>query len=289
MSEEINYIERYDELLNIQPCYGIDRVKKPVKFDYIGLEIELSINYERERYTFIRTLLKKIKELVGDNGYFTKDGTIIGPYSFEIVLDPLPIPKIKKLYTILRQIIKFSDGSILFDKEHNCGLHMNFNQYDVEDLNESHKRLLLLLDEKQHLFDKNVYKQLINKFDFAEYIEFQKNVGSKYVAVNYLNKKIVEVRNVKVGLTPKQLEIVMVDLINALYFQKIKTHKIEKNTSKMINIMSEAFDDNNYELIQESLENDLLIIKFGKRTAKVIKPSKKIVDLISQDEGVKNV
>ena len=281
MIEEIDFIKRYDELLDVKPCYGIDRIKKRVKYDHIGLEIEISVNYERERYTFIRNLLKKIISLVGDNGYFTHDGTIIGNYSFEIVLDPLPISEIKKIYTTLMQIIKFSDGSLLFDKEHNCGLHMNFNQYDVEDLNESHKRLLLFLDENSNLFDENVYKQLVNKFDFGEYLEFQKNVGSKYVAVNYLNKKIVEVRNVKVGLTTKQLEKVMNGIIEALFFKKKKKTKISNETEKMINIMSDVFEENNIGKIKNSLDNDLLIIKFNKNKPKVIELDKKIIDFLS--------
>jgi hypothetical protein len=285
MIEEIDFIERYDELLDVKPCYGIDRVKKRVKYDHIGLEIEISVNYERERYTFIRTLLKKIIALVGDNGYFTHDGTIIGKYSFEIVLDPLPVSEIKRIYTTLMQIIKFSDGSLLFDKEHNCGLHMNFNQYDIDDLNESHKRLLLFLDENSNLFDENVYKQLINKFDFGEYLEFQKNVGSKYVAVNYLNKKIVEVRNVKVGLTTKQLEKVMNGILEALFYKKKKVKQLEPTTEKMINIMSDVFEDNSFEKIKESLDNDLLIIRFNKNKAKVIKPDKRIIELLSDYRG----
>lgn len=281
MNEEIDFVERYDELLDVKPCYGIDRVKRRVKYDHIGLEIEISINYERERYTFIRTLLKKIIALVGDNGYFTHDGTIIGKYSFEIVLDPLPVSEIKRIYSTLMEIIKFSDGSILFDKEHNCGLHMNFNQYDVEDLNESHKRLLLFLDDNAGLFDENVYKQLVNKFDFAEYLEFQKNVGSKYVAVNYLNKKIVEVRNVKVGLTTKQLEKVMNGILEALFYKKKKVKQLEANTEKMVDIMSDVFEDNSYEAIKESLDNDLLIVKFVKNKAKIIKPDKRVIEMLS--------
>ncbi len=278
--DEIDYISRYDELLEVKPCYGIDRVKKRVKYDHIGLEIEISVNYERERYTFIRTLLKKIIALVGDNGYFTHDGTILGNYSFEIVLDPLPVNEIKRIYTTLMQILKFSDGSLLFDKEHNCGLHMNFNQYDIDDLNESHKRLLLFLDENSNLFDENVYKQLINKFDFGEYLEFQKNVGSKYVAVNYLNKKIVEVRNVKVGLSPK-LEKVMNGILEALFFKKKKKIKLNDNTEKMLDIMSDVFDVNSFEKIKESLDNDILIVKFNKNKAKIIEPDKRIIDFLS--------
>lgn len=285
MIEEINFVERYDELLDVKPCYGIDRVKKRVKYDHIGLEIEISVNYERERYTFIRNLLKKIIALVGENGYFTHDGTIIGKYSFEIVLDPLPVSEIKRIYTILIQIIKFSDGSLVFDKEHNCGLHMNFNQYDIDDLNESHKRLLLFLDENSSLFDENVYKQLINKFDFGDYLEFQKNVGSKYVAVNYLNKKIVEVRNVKVGLTSKQLEKVMSGILEALFYKKKKSRKLEPSTEKMLDIMSDVFEENSFEKIKNSLDNDLLIIKFNKNKAKIIEPDKRIIELLSDYRG----
>ncbi len=179
------------------------------------------------------------------------------------------------------EIIKFSDGSILFDKEHNCGLHMNFNQYDVEDLNESHKRLLLFLDENANLFDKNVYKQLVNKFDFGEYLEFQKNVGSKYVAVNYLNRKIVEVRNVKVGLTTKQLEKVMNGILEALFYKKKKAKQLAPNTEKMIDVMSDVFENNFFDLIKDSLDNDLLIIKFNKNKAKIIKPDKRIIEMLS--------
>ena len=151
----------------------------------------------------------------------------------------------------------------------------------VDDLNESHKRLLLFLDENSNLFDENAYKQLVNKFDFGDYLEFQKNVGSKYVAVNYLNKKIVEVRNVKVGLSTKQLEKVMNGILEALFFKKKKKIKLESNTEKMIDIMSDVFEENSYDKIKNSLDNDLLIIRFNKNKAKIIEPDKRIIELLS--------
>ena len=40
MSEDINFVERYDELLDIKPNYGYDRVLPPVKFNYVGFEID---------------------------------------------------------------------------------------------------------------------------------------------------------------------------------------------------------------------------------------------------------
>ena len=233
MAEEINFIDRYDELLDIQPSYGIDRVKKPVKFNYAGLEIEIAVNYERDRYTFIRTLIKKIKKLVGEDGYFVKDGTILGDYSFEIVLDPMPAKKVKRIYATLMKIIKFSDGSISFDKEHNCGLHMNFNQYDITNIEEAHQRLLLLINQKDDYFEENVYKRTVYNFDFEQYLDFQKTVADKYTSINYLNKKLVEVRNVKVGQSAKEIETIINEILLVLFPDKITETPKRPFTKKM--------------------------------------------------------
>lgn len=285
MIEEIDFIKRYDELLNIQPNYGVDRVKKPVRFDYIGLEIEVSVNYERERYTFIRTLLKKVVKAVGDDGYFTSDGTIIGNYSFEIVLDPLPIKKIKSIYSTLLKISKFSDGSIIMDKEHNCGIHMNFNQYDMADPNLSHQRLLLLMKEESEYFEENVYKQVIYNFNFEEYLEFQRNVSAKYTAVNYLNKKLIEVRNIKVGLSANDLETIMTLLLDALFYDKREIIMERKATKDLTKIMSKVWQKNNYKVIEKALDDKIMIIAFTKKGPKIVLANDKIKQIVEEISG----
>ncbi|HOP65501.1 MAG TPA: hypothetical protein PLX66_00530 [Bacilli bacterium] len=277
MIEEINYMERYDNLLCIQPNYGVDRIKEPVSFDRIGLEIEIAVNYERERYTFIRTLLKKIKKAVGNNGYFTSDGTILGNYSFEIVLDPLPIKEIKKIYSTLLKIIKFSDGSIMIDKEHNCGIHMNFNQYDVTDLDTSHQKLLLLMKDKKEYFEENVYKQIIYNFNFEDYKKFQKTVSAKYTAVNYLNKKLIEVRNIKVGLSASEIEKVMELLLGTIFYDKTLIKKEKKFATDMTKIMSRVWQKNNYQDIEKAIVNDkLMVINFTKNGPKIVLVDEKL-------------
>lgn len=284
MIEEINFIERYDQILDVQPAYGIDRVKKPVDFDYIGLEIEISVNYERERYTFIRTLLKKIKQAVGEDGYFTSDGTIIGNYSFEIVLDPLPVKRIKKIYSTLLKIMRFSDGSILMDKEHNCGIHMNFNQYDMTNPDLSHQRLLLLMKEENEYFEENVYKQVVYNFEFEEYLEFQKTVSSKYTAINYLNKKLIEVRNIKVDLSASELEKVMNLLLDAIYFDKREIKLEKKFTMDLTKLMSKVWQKNNTDLIDKALEDEIMIVVFNKKGPKIIIPNEDIKKAILEVE-----
>lgn len=283
MSEEIDFNQRYDELLEVKPAYGYERELPKIKFNYVGLEIEIAIEYQRDRYSFIRTLLKNIKKVVGDNGYFVKDGTILGTYSFEIVLDPMSTKKAAKIYKKLMEIVKFSDGSICFDKEHNCGLHMNFNQYDIENINESHKRLLILMNQKSQYFEENIYKRVFYDFDFENYLEFQKDVASKYVGINYLDKKLVEVRNIKTGLTFKALESVMIDIINALFPDKLPEVKDIKHTKKLITIMNETFQNDNKKLLKESLDSDYLIIKFGKKGPKIIKTTDSIKKVIEKE------
>lgn len=270
MAEEIDFRERFDTLLKIEPNYGIDRVKRPVKFNYIGLEIEIAVIYERERYSFIRTLIKQIIKLVGNNGYFTSDGTIIGDYSFEIVLKPMCVPKIVKFYRTLMKIIKFSDGSLVFNKSHNCGLHMNFNQYDVINMEESHKRLLLLFNEKPTYFDENVYKRVFYDFTYNDYLDFQKTVSDKYIGVNYLNKKIVEVRNIKVGLSPSKLEEIMNDILYALFKDKMPSRKEGIKARRLKNIIDKTFEDDNRAILNKNIEDGLIIIKFDKSIPEVI-------------------
>ena len=284
MSEEIDFASRYDELLEVKPNYGYDRVIPPVKFNYVGFEIEIAVNFDRGRYSFIRTMLKKIKSVVGENGYFTKDGTIIGDYSFEIVLDPMTIKKAVKIYRDIMRIVNFSDGSICFDKEHNCGLHLNFNQFDIENIEESHQRLLFLVHQKSQYFEENIYKRTFYKFSFKEYLEFQKNISDKYIGVNYLNTKLVEVRNIKTGLTYKALESIIRDIVNALFPNKLSEIKDIKSTKKMKNIMTEVFENNNKKEVSNSLNNDILIIKFNKNGAKVIEPTKEIIKFLEESE-----
>lgn len=287
MATEINFKEKYDSILDIQPTKVVKKLfKEIVNFNYVGLEIEISVEYKRERYSFIKTLLKKVKALVADNGFFVRDNTIIGAYSFEIVLKPLPINKIKNIYSTLMNIINFSDRSLIFDKSHSCGLHMNFNQYDIKDKNQSHQRLLLFINQKPEYFEENVYKRTIYDFDFKKYLKFQKNISSKYIAVNYLNKKLIEVRNIKVGLSAEEVKKIMIDIISVLYPEKLIRKKSNKSISNMKSILSTTFQKNNSAEIQKSLKKDLLIIKFTKNGPKVIIPNKKIISHIKEKESI---
>ena len=185
------------------------------------------------------------------------------------------------------KIVEFSDGSICFDREHNCGLHLNFNQFDIENIEVSHQRLMLLINQKCQYFEENIYKRSYYEFDFKKYLEFQKNIADKYISVNYLNKKLVEVRNIKTHLSSKALESIIRDIINALFPDKLIDVKDIKHTKKMKKILSETFQNNNNKLIKESLNSNLLIIDFNEKNPKIILPNdkiKKVINEVKNDE-----
>ena len=258
MIEEIDYIKRYDELLKIKPSYGIKRIINPVNYDYVGVEIEIAINYDRERYSLIRTLLKKIIKTVGQNGYFVKDGTIIGDYSFEIILDPLPVKKFIKIYKTILMIVDFSDGSIAFNKENNCGLHLNFNKYDILNKEKVHKDLLLFIKDNNKYFEENVYKKVVYNYNLEEYIKIQKSISGKYVGVNYLNKRVLEIRNVKVNLTPNELLSLINKLLSLIFYDRY-VFKKEDNNITINNLVEFIIDNKNKEQIEEKLNNDEIV------------------------------
>ncbi|MEG1457517.1 MAG: hypothetical protein RSC57_02865, partial [Bacilli bacterium] len=110
--------------------------------------------------------------------------------------------------------------------------------------------------------------------------DFQHEVSGKYIGVNYLNKKLVEVRNIKVSLNSKSLETIIKDIINALFPDKLPNVKEIKHTKKIKQILSETFQNNNGKDIKNSLNENLLIIRFTKKGPKIIKVTKEIKDLI---------
>jgi hypothetical protein len=76
------------------------------------------------------------------------------------------------------------------------------------------------LTEGDKYFEQNIYKQKKFIWDYTEYCEFQSKIGSKYIWVNYLKPKVIEVRNIKTGLDALKF-VKLIDLIlNALYYDK---------------------------------------------------------------------
>lgn len=279
-----DYEKKYDRVLDIKPAFGYNR-QLPSKIDYdqVGLEIEVSVTLERDKYSFIKKLLNNIKELVGEKGYFVKDGTIIGDYSFEIVLDPLKVEEIYELWNNLQEIMKFSKGLIQVSKEKNCGIHMNFNQYDIIDINESHKRLTAYLSEKENNFEENIYKQYKFIWDFKEYYKYQNKVSNKYLWVNYLDKKLVEIRNVKTSLNAVELVILIKKILSALYYDKEQKDFDYQSFVTLNKIYDTALDNvENDKVFDEINNNGFVVISLKDKQAKVISLDDKLTNEIKK-------
>lgn len=280
---DINYEEKYDDILEIKPSYGYKRELGIIEYNQIGLEIEVSVNFDRNSYSFIRKMLLKVKELIADNGYFVKDGTILGDYSFEIVLDPMKIEDINRIYTSLLEIIAFSNGAIEISKEKKCGIHLNFNKFDVTDLNIAHKRVTTFVSENRKFFDENMYKQFKFIWDYEEYLNYQNEVGDKYLWINYLKSKLVEVRNIKANISPKDLVTVLSSVLECLYYDK-EVEAIDHSTYlRLDKIYDTAFDKNKNENVFKNLkDNDFIVISLRDSNANIVNIPDEIIEQIKR-------
>lgn len=279
--EDINYEEKYDAVLDIKPSYGYKRELGPIEYNQVGLEIEVSVNFDRNSYSFIKKMLLKVKDLIGDNGYFVKDGTILGDYSFEIVLDPMKIEEINRIYTQLLEIIEFSNGAIEISKEKKCGIHLNFNKFDVEDLNIAHKKVTTFVSENRRYFDENMYKQFKFIWDYDKYTKYQAEVGDKYLWINYLKSKLIEVRNIKSNISPKDLVTVLSSVLECLYYDKeveVIDHSTYVNLDK---IYDTVFDKNKNEEVYKHLKNnEFVVISFKGSNANIVNIPEEIIEQI---------
>ncbi len=235
---EIDFNKHYDELLDVKKAKEYKReFKNKIKDNEVGLEIEVAVNYKRDSYSFIKKMLTKVKEAVGENGFFVKDGTILGEYAFEIVLDPMNSKDVFNIYSKIVEIVDFSSGLLEISKEKNCGIHLNFNKPSKENEVLAHKEMTAYILKNMHLFEENIYKQVKIIDELDEYIIYQNEIADKYVFINYLKEKIVEMRNIKASISPLELKKLLDELINILY--SLETESLDtiivKEIKKIIN------------------------------------------------------
>ncbi len=266
--EEINYIERYDDLLNIKSHVETKKYTD-ISYDKIGLEIEIAVNYDRPSYTFIKNMIIKIQNAVGERGFFVKDATILGDYGFEIVLDPMNVKDIMKIYKKVYKIVQFSKGFLEISKEKKCGIHLNFNKSDIVDLNKSHKLLTTMVVENKKLFEENIYKQFNFIWEYKDYIKYQKEVSGKYIWANYIKKKVVEIRNVNSSITPSELKFLLESSLDALYSDKRKIKKQKVTYDKLDALYSLLLNDKNI------ITDDVFIISLKNKQPRIIDLDKK--------------
>ena len=283
-SKVFNYAKKFDKILDVKPLFGYTRkLKEKIEYTEVGLELEVSVTLERDKYTLIKKLLKNIKDTVGTNGFFVKDATILGDYGFEIVLDPLNTKQIYEVYSRLKEIFDFSNGLIGISKAKNCGIHMNFNKYDVTDLNESHKRLTSLLTEKNKFFEENIYKQGKFIWNFAKYCEFQSKISNKYVWVNYLDSKVVEVRNIRTDLNPIEMVKLIELILNALFCDKLNKSFDYQNYITLSKIYDTALNKNQSDEIFNSINNNsFVLLSFKDGIAKLVDLDDEIIKLLKE-------
>ncbi|MGI6005730.1 MAG: hypothetical protein ACOX88_10065 [Christensenellales bacterium] len=169
-----------------------------------GLEIEFGVNYTGTSTGYIKKGLQKMKEAVGNRGKFVEDLTIGRDLNFEIVLDPMDKDELAEVFNKIVDILEFYEDFVFDD---NCGVHANFRADDVQ------KRLfynrLVAGGYDSQRFSHNKYKidfmKLAAKRDgtfrtYEEFVQYQKDVCSKYSSVNFLKENLIEFRALDLNL-----------------------------------------------------------------------------------------
>lgn len=184
----------YSRILNLQ-----DRHKKEFfETTGCGLEIEFAVEYEQRCRVYIETGLRKLKAFVGDRGKFTTDPSIGSFLDVEIVLKPFERAELETIFKGIEEILDFYDNFVFNE---NCGIHANFRADQA-----IKKRFYDLLTDGRYdsdRFSHSKYKvdfmQSVKNKDgslktYEEYLSYQHTVGAKYLGVNFLKEKLIEVR-----------------------------------------------------------------------------------------------
>lgn len=174
-----------------------------------GLEIEVSAKVVRTHFMFLKAMLNNIINVINYRGNFVFDRTILGDYGFEICLDPLEKNECIKIYSKIREIIEFSGDILNVEPKNNCGLHINIKA-DERIKSEKFTQLFNLIDkENSDWFVFNEYKKVVDIESYEEYLNYQKEVSSKYLAVNLLKPNLIELRCVNPKISMKDFEVLL--------------------------------------------------------------------------------
>ena len=187
-------LKRYRRMLQMK-----DAGSKPFfNLDGCGLEIEFGVRYERRCRSYIECGLRRIKEMVGQNGKFVPDESIGWDLNVEIVLMPIEINFLRVLFLDIKEIIDFYENFI-FDA--NCGVHANFRADDS--LKHAFYYILVNGGYTPERFTHSKYKMdfmdIVSRtsgyiMNYNDYIDYQKRISSKYAGVNFLKDNLIEFR-----------------------------------------------------------------------------------------------
>ena len=167
---------------------------------------------------------------------------------------------------------------------------MNFNKFDVSDINIAHKKLTAYLSEKNNYFEENIYKQFKFIWDFNDYYNYQKKIASKYLWVNYLDGKVIEIRNVKTSLKAIELTNFINKILSALYYDKIFSETEYQTFNSLNNFYDTALDKNNdLEVFDYINKNGFVIIGLKNNQPSILKLNDILTEQIKNEYLVEKV
>ena len=152
-----------------------------------------------------------------------------------------------------------------------CCIHLNFNKFDIRDLFIAHKKITSFVIDNPKYFDENIYKQFKFLWNYDKYLKYQENVSDKYVWINYLKSKVIEVRNIKAGISPEELVIILSNILKCLYYDKEEQITIQNTYLTLEKLYDIAFEKNRSEEVLYKLKSDgYILISLNDNKASIV-------------------
>lgn len=243
--------KRFDEILEIKPLVGYYRTKPHMEYKNISMTIDVLLTYKRGKLAIIEMLLEKLKKMISPYGHFTDNPNYLMSYSFKIHIVSEPVDIICNLYQSIKEFLDFSKGLLSSRIEDGMELHFYFLKKEVYNLEKSHLSLLSYIIDHRIFFKEGDFNTL-KVMKYIEYLKYQLDVAGPFLAINYLDNDVIEIKNIRNDLTKRELSSVLFSLLGIFYYERFTFS--ERRKYRIERVEEENFT---YQLLLQFMEENL--------------------------------
>lgn len=238
-----------------------------IKFTY-----HLRMKYQRKYSNYLMMMLKKLKDIVFENGYFEKITTLSSTkfYYFSIVLDPCSLDKNIYLFSKIKEFVEFSQdyfSFLEFDTYKESGIEISFLKDKSWNKNKVHKRIISFLIDQNQCFLISREQKIPCFFEYRDYINHQLIEGSNFCLLNYLKRSEIEFRYIKPSNTKEELKNFLKGLLYELYYENFSFKmRMELKYPYKRKRIYHCFRYLEQKLIKEDKNKNILVYTLDRRT-----------------------
>lgn len=259
-------------------------------FQDIKMHYHLRLTYQKRQSNFLKMMLKNLKDIIGENGYFIKEGENLSSYyDFQIKLDPISIDKNVVLFAQIRELLDFSQGYLSF-REGRSKIEILGLKEKVWDKDKVHKRLLSFLLEQSSCFSMPI-KMMPYLWNYQAYFSYQVDHGTSPMILNYLKRTEIEICNIRSDINIATFKNLLTGFLFELYYEQFswRERRELRNSKKMGKSIYSVLEYLDQQRSREPFTNKkkVLVYALDRRTPVLLDLSKELLDAIEQELTVK--